>query len=132
MKIAALLIALVTIAVGIVGIISPDSFLMFRRWYYATPGRFYATGAVRLAMGLVLILTASISRWPRILRALGALMCLQAVAANVFGYERAHAIMEWEATQPIALLRAGAAVTLAAGGFIVFAIRKSPSDEQSK
>jgi hypothetical protein len=132
MRIAALLIALVSIAVGIAGIIFPDSLIALRRSYYATHGRFYAAGAVRLAMGLVLILTASISRWPRILRALGALMCLQALGANVFGYERAHAIMEWESTQPIALLRAGAAVTLAAGGFIVFAIRKSPSDEQSK
>ncbi len=132
MRVAALVVALVTIAIAIAGIISPGSFITIRRSYYATPGRFYVAGAVRLAMGLVLILTASISRWPRILRALGALMCLQALAANIFGFERARAIMEWEAMQPIALLRAGAAATLAAGGFIAFAIRKSPSDEQSK
>src|SRR3984885_14765993 len=109
MRIAALLIALVTLAVGTVGIVSPDSLITLRRLYYATHGRFYAAGAVRVAMGLVLILTASISRWPRTLRVLGVLMCLQALPANLFGFERARAIMEWEAMQATALQRAGAA-----------------------
>jgi hypothetical protein len=56
--------------------------MTLRRLYFATPGRFYAAGAVRVAMGLVLILAASGSRWPRILRALGAVMCLQAIKRN--------------------------------------------------
>jgi hypothetical protein len=123
-----LLIALVTIAVGMVGIISPDRVITLRRLYYATHGRFYAAGAIRLAMGLVLILTASISRWPRSLRVLGALMCLQAFAANVLGFEHARAIMEWEGMQATALLRAGAAVALAAGGFVAFAVGKKPAE----
>ena len=98
MTIAVLLVALFTIVVSIGGIVSPDSFMTLRRLYYATPGRFYAAGAVRVAMGLVLILAASTSsRWPRTLRALGAVMCLQALAATLFGLERARAIMEWEA-----------------------------------
>jgi hypothetical protein len=132
MRIAALLIALLTIAVGMVGIVSPDSGMTLRRLYFATPGRFYTAGAVRVAMGLVLILTASISRRPSILRALGALMCLQALAANLFGLERARAIMEWEAMQGAALLRAGAAVALASGGLVAFAVTKRPSEEQRK
>ena len=132
LRIAALLIALVTIAVGMVGIISPDRVITLRRLYYATHGRFYAAGAIRLAMGLVLILTASISRWPRTLRVFGALMCLQAFAANVFGFEHARAIMEWEAMQATALLRVGAAVALAAGGFVAFAVTMTPSYEQRK
>ena len=132
MRIAALLVALFTIVVSTVGIVSPDSGMTLRRLYFATPSRFYAAGAVRIAMGLVLILAASISRWPRTLRALGAVMCLQAIAAHLFGLERARAIMEWEAMQGIALLRAGAVVALAASGFIVFAVIKSSSDERRK
>ena len=99
MRIAALLVALFTIVVSMGGIVSPDSLMTLRRLYFATPGRFYAAGAVRVAMGLVLILAASGSRWPRTLRALGAVMCLQTLAANLFGFERARAIMEWEAMQ---------------------------------
>jgi hypothetical protein len=131
MKIAVLLVALFTIVVSIGGIVSPDSFMTLRRLYYATPGRFYAAGAVRVAMGLVLILAASTSsRWPRALRALGAVMCLQALAATLFGLERARAIMEWEAMQGTALLRAGAVVALASGGFVAFAVTKRPPEEQ--
>ena len=128
MKIAALLVALITIAVGMAGIVATDSAIALRRLYFATPGRFYAAGAVRIAMGLVLILAASGSRWPRILRAFGALMCLQAIAANLFGIERARAIMEWETMQGTALLRAGAVVALACGVFVAFAFIKRPSD----
>src|ERR1051325_6945651 len=96
MRIAALLVALFTIAVGVVGIVSPDYGMTLRRSYYATPGRFCAAGAVRVSMGLVLILAAS-SRWPRTLRVLGAMVCLQGLAGTLFGLERARAIMEWEA-----------------------------------
>ena len=132
MTIAVLLVALFTIIVGIGGIVSPDRFMTIRRLYYATPGRFYAAGAVRVAMGLVLILAASTSRWPRTLRALGAVMCLQAFTATLFGLERARAIMEWEAMQGTSLLRAGAVVALAAGGFLAFAVTQMQSEEQRK
>ena len=121
MKSAALLVALFTIVVGIGGIVSPDSFMTLRRLYFATPGRFYSAGAVRVAMGLVLIVAASSSRWPRTLRALGAVVCLQGLAATLLGLERARAILEWEAMHT-ALLRAGALVALASGGFVAFAV----------
>ena len=129
-RIAALLVALFTIVVGIVGILSPDYAMTLRRLYY-TPGGLYAGGAVRVAMGLVLILAASISRWPRTLRVLGALVCLQGLAANLFGLERARAILEWEAMHT-ALLRAGAVVALVTSGFVTFAVTKRPSEEQRK
>ena len=130
MRIAALLLALFTIVVSMVGIVSPDSVMTLRRLYY-TPGGLYAAGAVRVAMGLVLILAASSSRWPRTLRALGAVMCLQALAANLFGLERARAILEWEGLHT-ALLRAGAVAALVGSCFIAFAVTKRPSEEQRK
>src|SRR5258708_29195767 len=122
MRLAALLVALFTITVGTVGIVHPDSVTTLRRLYFATPDRLYTAGAVRVAMGLVLILAASSSRWPWTLRALGALMCLQALTATLLGIEHARAIMEWEGMQGSALLRAGAVVALASGAFIVFAV----------
>jgi hypothetical protein len=45
--------------------------------------------------------------------------------------ERARAILEWEAMHT-ALLRAGAVVALVTGGFVAFAVTKSPSEEQWK
>ena len=130
MRIAALLLALFTIVVSMVGIVVPDSLMTVRRSYY-TPGGLYAGGAVRVAMGLVWILAASSSRWPRTLRALGAVMCMQGLAANLLGLERARAILEWEGMHT-ALLRAGAVVALVTSGFVAFALTKRPSEEQRK
>jgi hypothetical protein len=72
-------------------------------------------------MGLVVILFAPHSRTPKTLRALGAVMCVQALSATLLGPDRARAILEWETTHT-ALLRAGAVVAVAAGGFLVFAV----------
>ena len=107
MRFAALLVAVFTIIVGIVGLISPDSGTTARRIYFATPVGLYAAGVVRLAMGLVVILYAPASRAPKSLRALGALMCMQALAATVLGPDRARAVLEWETMQETALLASG-------------------------
>jgi hypothetical protein len=119
---AALLVAIFTIIVGIVGLIFPDSVTTVRRLYFATPVALYAAGAVRVGMGLVLILCASASRAPKTLRALGAVMCMQALAATLLGPDRARAVLEWESIQGTALLRVGAAVALATGCFLAFAV----------
>jgi hypothetical protein len=128
MRIAALPVALLSIVVGIAGIASPEGGMTLRRLYFATPSLFYTVVAIRSAMGLGLILAASSCLWSRSLRALGAVVCLQGLSATLLGLEHARAIMEWEAMQGTALLRAGAAVALASGGFIVFAVTQGPSD----
>src|SRR5215471_12056905 len=130
MRFAALPIALLSIVVGIVGIASPESGMTVRRLYFATPGLFYAAVAVRIAMGLGLILAASKSNWPRSLRALGTVVCLQGLSATLLGLDHARAVMEWEGMQGHVLLRAGAAVALASGGFILFAVTRRPSAKQ--
>jgi len=119
---AALLVALFTIVVGIVGLVAPDSVTAVRRLYFATPVGLYSAATVRVGMGLVLILCAAASRAPKTLRALGAVVCMQGLAAALFGPDRARAILEWEAMQGTALLRVGAAVALATGGFVAFAV----------
>ena len=132
MRIAALPVALLSIVVGIAGIASPDGGMALRRLCYATPGLLYSVVAVRSAMGLGLILAASSSRWPWALRALGAAVCLQGLSATLLGLDHARAIMEWEGMQGPALLRAGAAVALACGGFILVAVTQRPSEAHRK
>jgi len=122
MRFAAFLVALFALIVGIVGLVSPDSVMTVRRLYFSTPVGLYAAGAVRVAMGLVVILSAPASRAPKTLRALGAVMCMQGLAATLLGPDRARAILEWEGMQGAALLRVGAAVALATGGFVAFAV----------
>jgi len=122
MRIAALLVALSVVVVGIVGIVSPNSLTTVRREYFATSTGLYAAAALRIAMGLVVILSAPASRAPKTLRALGAVMCMQGLAATLFGPDRARAILEWEAMQGTALLRVGAAVAVVTGAVVAFAV----------
>ena len=122
MRIAALFVALFTIVVGMGGLMSPERGTEIRRLYFATPARLYTAGAIRVAMGLVVILSAATSRAPKTLRALGAVMCMQGLAATLMGPDHARAVMEWETSQGTALLRVGAAVALAAGVFLAFAL----------
>jgi ribose/xylose/arabinose/galactoside ABC-type transport system permease subunit len=124
MRIAALVVALFVAVVGIVGIVSPDAVTTIRRQYFATPVGLHAAAAVRVAMGLVLILVARVSRAPKILRTLGALMCAQGLTATLLGLDRAQAILEWEVMHPV-LPRAGAMVALVSGGFVAFAVANS-------
>jgi hypothetical protein len=119
---AALVVALFIIVVGLVGLISPESLTTARRLYFSTPVGLYAAGAVRVAMGLVVILCAPVSRAPKTLRACGAVMCLQALVATLLGPDRARTVLEWETTQGNAILRGGAAVAFATGGFLAFAV----------
>jgi hypothetical protein len=127
-----LLVAIITIVIGFVGLISPDRLTAVRRLYFATPVRLYAAGAVRVAMGLVIILCAPASRAPKTLRALGALMCMQALAATLMGPDRARAVLEWETMQRTALLRVGGAVALASGAFIAFAVSGHRPERRAK
>ena len=122
MKLAALLVALFTIVVGIMGLVSPEGGTAIRRLYFATPVLLYTAAAFRVAMGLVVFLYAPASRAPNTLRALGAVMCMQGLTAALLGPDRARSVLEWEAMQGTALLRVGAAVALAAGGFMAFAV----------
>jgi hypothetical protein len=119
---AALLVALLGGVVGIVGLVSPESGTALRRLYFATPVGLYAAGALRVVMGLVVILSASASRAPKTLRVLGGVVCLQGLAATLFGPDRARAILEFEAMQGAAILRVGAAVAIAGWGFVAFAV----------
>jgi hypothetical protein len=126
MRMAAVLVALFTIGVGIGGLVSPERGTEIRRTYFATPARLYTAAALRIAMGLVVFLSAGISRTPRILRVLGLVMALQGVSATLLGPDHARAVMEWETSQGTALLRVGAAVALAAGLFLVYSLSGVP------
>lgn len=121
MRSAALLVAVFTVVVGVAGLVSPASLTAVRRQYFATPAGLYTAAALRLAMGVVVILGAARSRAPTVLRLFGALMCLQGLSATILGPEHARTVLEWETMSP-ALLRAGAIVALGTGLFMVFAV----------
>jgi hypothetical protein len=121
MRTTSLLVALFAMVVGVVGLVSPASLITIGR-YVITPVGVYVIAVLRVGIGLLLILVAPISRAPKTLRALGTVVVVAGLSTPLFGVERIRAILEWEAMQGPALLRASAVVALAAGGFIMLAV----------
>jgi hypothetical protein len=128
MRSLALLIALFVMVVGLLGVFTPDSLLTFGR-SVVTPAGLYAIAAFRIGIGLVLMLVAPNSRAPKTLLTLGAFVFIAGLTTPFFGVERVRAILAWEATQGTALLRVGAGLAFAIGGFIAFAVatRRRPA-----
>ena len=121
MRFLTLLVALFIMVVGLVGAFMPDSLITVGR-YVVTPVGLYAIAATRIGIGLLLMLVAPISRAPKTLRAIGAVVLVAGLATPLFGVARARAILDWEVTQGAALIRVTAGLVLAIGGFIAFAV----------
>jgi hypothetical protein len=121
MKYLALLIAAFVIVVGVVGIAAPDRLIVIG-WSVLTPAGIYGIAALRIGIGIVVMLVASRSRAPRALRALGAIVVVAGLITPLFGVERSRAVLNWEVAQGTALLRATAVLVLAIGGFLAFAV----------
>ena len=121
MKPLALLVALFVIVVGVVGMLSPDTLVAAGR-YVITPRGIYGVAALRVAVGVVLLLVAGTSRAPRTLRALGAVVIAAGLATPLIGAERSLMLMDWELSYGTAPIRVGAAAGVALGGLLAFAV----------
>jgi uncharacterized membrane protein len=122
-KNVALVVGLLMLAFGAVGIVEPSALTSLVP-YAVTSGAFYVFGAVRVALGLVLISVASRSRAPRALRIVGYFILVAGIATALTGLvaiERARAIIDWWLQQGSPLLRLTAAVVAALGGLIAYA-----------
>ena len=112
---------------GAVGLVSPTVLNSFRRRRLATRRGLYVThltAVFRATTEILLILFAPASRMPMALRVLGAVVCAQGLGLGrpFVSTERAHAMLDWEEARP-GLLRVGAMIALAFGGFVAFAVR---------
>ena len=121
MRLLALLIALLIMVAGLTGILAPDRLLALRQ-YVVTPVGLWVITALRVGIGLVLIQVARISRAPRTLRALGAVVIVAGLATPFFGVERSRAVLDRAATQGRALMLVEGCVALALGVFLAFAV----------
>ena len=121
MRYLAQLVAIFVVIVGITGVAAPGRLLAIGQ-YVATPAGLYAIAAIRVAIAIVLMMVASRSRAPRLLRVLGAVVLVAGLVTPLFGVERTQAVLEWESTQGTALIRAGAILALALGGLLAFAV----------
>ena len=121
MKTLAWMIALFAAAAGLTGIISPDLLLGLRS-FITTEGALIVIGIVRVAIGVVLIMAATGSRFPRMLRIAGAVLIFAGVSTPLFGIERTRVVLAWEAAQGPLFMRLVGVLILAIGGALAFTL----------
>ena len=114
-----LLVAFV-VGAGVAGIAAPDTILSLRS-LASTQGALLVFAALRVAIGVVLIMAAPASRAPRTLQAAGAVFLLVGLATPLFGVERTTAVLAWEAEQGTWLMRVGGTIAVALGGLLAVA-----------
>ncbi|MCY2968978.1 MAG: hypothetical protein NT069_36025 [Planctomycetota bacterium] len=120
MKSLVLVVAGIVVALGGAGIVVPETLIGIGR-HMVTPAGLYAAGALRIGIGLVLILAARQSRAPGMFRAIGALAFVAGLATPIFGVESAQARLNWEAAH-LTILRFEGGLFVCLGTMIVSAI----------
>jgi archaellum biogenesis protein FlaJ (TadC family) len=124
MKTLAFVVALLILVIGAVGTLVPSS-LVWIAQYSATSAAFYVIGAVRVALGLVLISVASASRAPKALSVLGFFILIAGIATALMGLvamDRARSIVDWWLHQGPGVIRLAGVLVLAIGGFLAYAL----------
>lgn len=121
MRSLALLIALVAVVVGFVALIKPDVLLALGN-RVVTPVGLYGIGAIRVAVGIVLVMVARQSRTPAALRAIGVLVVLAGLTLPILGVERTHVILDWEPMRSGAVLRLAGLAIVAFAAFLAFSV----------
>lgn len=117
----AMLVGIVIATLGVVGLISPDTYVRLGLFWETPPG-LYIVAAIQLIIGLVLIRAAPISRSPLALGALGVIALIEAVFVPLLGHGRIHAVAHWWEHQSPSFLRLWGLLELAIGVLIICAV----------
>jgi membrane-bound ClpP family serine protease len=90
-----------------------------------TPTGLYVIAAIRIVLGVVLVLAAAHSRLPRVLRLIGIVIIIAGALTPVFGVERSRAVLAWEASFGPMAMRLIGVVIVAMGGFLLYVVNPS-------
>ena len=105
--------------IGVIGIAHPRSLItLVERWQ--SPAQFLFAVIIRLVLGAVFLAVAPDCRAPLVIRIVGVISIVAAVALVIFGRIRLDALIKWWLGRP-ALLRVSATGAIAFGVLLVYA-----------
>ena len=113
------LVALAGIAFGVFAIASPGAVVAFADSVLTSSG-LWVIAAIRVALGIVLLLAAPGARMPRVVRAVGIIIVVAGLVTPLFGLERTRAVMAWEVSWGPKALRAIGLVIVALSGMLIY------------
>ena len=105
---------------GLFGLSMPDPFLGLVGAFQVPPV-LYIAATIRIAVGLILVFAAPMSRAPIALRVVGWLIFAGGVLTPIMGHAFAESMIAWWRASGRPVVRAGAAMALLLGSFIVYA-----------
>lgn len=100
MLIAVAIFGCFIIALGVIALTAPAALVRFVERFWATPAGMYWAIGFRLALGVLLILAAPESRFPRGMQIFGMVVLAAAIAIPILGYVRLSQYAQWWAEQP--------------------------------
>jgi predicted membrane channel-forming protein YqfA (hemolysin III family) len=112
---------LVIFALGVIGIVQPDSLMRLVERPWRTSAGLYLAMGLRAVLGLLLIAAAASTRFPTAIAALGVLSLVSAGLIPVLGLARIRRFVDWWLARPPAVIRLWSGVACAFGGFLVYA-----------
>ncbi len=124
-KYLALAVSGVFILLGAAAAVAPDAAIAISR-SLVSPAGIYIAAAIRCALGVALLLVATGSRAPAILRLMGAALLVVGLTMPALGVDSAQARIEWESQHLLFLRLEGALFVWA--GLIVVSLGKDQSN----
>lgn len=119
MNYSVLAVGLLLCATGLATFLLPAKLRDALVWF-SSGGRLALAVFGRLAVGLIVLLGASQTRWPEAAIALGLLFLAAGAAIPVLGEERADRIATWWLARSDLALRSWSCVVILIGGFITW------------
>ena len=106
---------------GATGLVRPSMLVGMLDWVWRTRRGLYGVVALRLCIGVILVVAAPECRYPTAMRILGVISIVSATLVPVLGLERIRALVSWWAARPPLFIRAWAVFAIAFGGFLIHA-----------
>jgi hypothetical protein len=107
-------------AIGLLGAVSPARMIgLITRLEPAS--RLWLAVGTRLIIGVLFVLAAEGCRMPQLVRVVGAIAIVAAVALALLGPRRFEAFVGWWLRRPASFIRSWAAVAVAFGALLIYA-----------
>jgi len=117
----ALAVALFVFVMGAWGVFAPGSIFAFISGWSSKTG-FWLAVLLRLSFGLALWFAAPDTRFPILLRALGALAIVMAATSPVIGYVRFKPVIEWWTYRSHFVMRMWSLLAVLIGGVVLWSL----------
>ncbi len=114
MRVIALLIAALMVLLGLTGVLWPEGLMQLVTYSFTQSG-IYVVAAVRVVLGVLLLIAARSTRTPKTMRVIGVILLVAGIGTALIPVERAQLMKDWWIARGPDTLRILACFPLAAG-----------------